>query len=67
MIVASPARSETHPYKAYGHSLIVDPWGQVEDELDENEGILVKDIDLTKVDQVREEIPVLKHRKPALY
>jgi predicted amidohydrolase len=67
LAIASPARSKVLDYKAYGHSLVVDPWGQIEDELDQNEGILVVDIDMKKLEQVRQEIPVLKHRRTQLY
>lgn len=67
LAIASPARSQVLGYKAYGHSLIVDPWGRIEAELDEKEGILVVETDPEKQASVRREIPVLKHRKPALY
>ncbi len=67
LAIASPARSDGLDYKAYGHSLVVDPWGQIENELDEKEGVLVVEIDMKKIEQVRQEIPVLKHRRTQLY
>ena len=65
--IASPARSKELKYKAYGHSLVVDPWGKIIDELDEKESILMVEIDPNIVDNVRGELPVLKHRKPIVY
>lgn len=67
LAIASPARSEVLNYKAYGHSLVVDPWGKIIQELDEKEGILVVDINKNKLKKVRNELPVLQHRKPKIY
>lgn len=48
----------------YGHSLIVDPWGTVIAEMDdESEGYIVADCDIEKLNEIREKLPVLKHRK----
>lgn len=65
--INSPARSKELIYKAYGHSLIVNPWGEIIDELEEKEDILVVEIDPEMVDNIRNEIPVLKHRKATVY
>lgn len=53
VILCSPARDEKGSYVAYGHSVIVSPWGRVIGQLDEKEGILVADIDLKECDSVR--------------
>lgn len=63
----SPARDETGPYTAYGNSCIVDPWGEFEAHGDETESIIYGEIDLEKVDAVREQLPLLKHRRGELY
>ena len=42
----SPARDETASYRAYGHSILADPWGSIAAELDEKEGILYRQVDL---------------------
>lgn len=49
--------------ETYGHSLIVDPWGNVLDELKSGSGFALADIDLHKQQQIREQFPVLSHRK----
>ncbi len=53
-------------YKAYGHSLIVSPWGRVLDELDEHPGIVVQDLDENEF-AIREQIPILKQKRTDLY
>jgi len=47
----------------YGHSLIVDPWGQVLVELDEAPQLAFADIDLARIAEVRSRIPVIEHRR----
>lgn len=64
---AAPARDTEASYVAYGHSMIVDPWGKVMQELDEKEGKILAEIDLARLNQVREEFPLLKHRRTDLY
>lgn len=47
----------------YGHSLIVDPWGIVQVSLPEGEGVIVADIDLDYLHQIRKNIPVGEHQR----
>lgn len=63
----SPARNENYSYIAYGNSLIADPWGNITGRLDEKEGILIQDIDLEYIKDIRESLPLLKHRREDLY
>lgn len=53
VLLCSPARDEKASYVAYGHSMIVSPWGRVMGELDEKEGVLMGDIDLSECASVR--------------
>ena len=62
----SPARDMDGVYQAYGNSCVADPWGQFAAHMDEKEGILYCDIDLEKVESVREQLPLLKHRRPGI-
>jgi predicted amidohydrolase len=50
-----------------GHSMIVDPWGVVIAEADEDEGLLTAEIELDDVDRVRRAIPVFEDRRPDAY
>lgn len=47
----------------YGHSMIIDPWGTVVAEASDCEGVIVADIDGELLDQTRERLPSLRHRR----
>jgi len=51
----------------FGHSMIIDPWGEIVAEAGEEETILTAEIDLELVEDVRRRIPVFEDRRPALY
>ena len=67
MLGTSPARNPHTSYVAYGHSLAVNPWGQVIAQLEEKPGILMADLDFTQIEEVREAIPIWKQRRKDLY
>ena len=48
----------------YGHSLVVDPWGEVLADGGESNGLIFADIELERIAEVRSRIPVLAHRRP---
>lgn len=49
----------------YGHSLVVDPWGEVLLDMGERAGLGFADLDMKQVAAVRERIPALDHRRPS--
>lgn len=51
----------------FGHSIVLDPWGETIAEAGEEETIIYADIDLSLVDAVRSKIPVFEDRRPAIY
>lgn len=51
----------------FGHSLVIDPWGNILVEGDESEAILRATIDLAQVDKVRSTIPIFEDRRPSIY
>lgn len=51
----------------FGHSLVIDPWGEIIAEAGEEETIVRAEIDLSLVDAVRTKIPVFEDRRPSLY
>lgn len=63
----SPARDREASYVAYGHSMIVDPWGVVIHQLEDFEGVLISEIDLEMVKEVREQLPVMSAKRRDLY
>ncbi|MFN7250328.1 MAG: carbon-nitrogen family hydrolase [Anaerobacillus sp.] len=50
-----------------GHSMIIDPWGEILAEAEKQPTQLTASIDLTKVRQVREQIPIFADRRPEFY
>lgn len=58
-----PWGSERAQRTAYGHSMIVDPWGRVLAEAPDGVGVTFCDVDLDEVRRVREVLPVLGARR----
>jgi len=50
--------------QTFGHSLAVDPWGEVLLDMGEEGGVGFADIDLKRILDVRGRIPALNHRRP---
>lgn len=63
--VIAPAQSGTHAdgRRTYGHSLVIDPWGEVLLDMGEEEGLACVDIDLARLEDVRTRLPSLRHRR----
>jgi deaminated glutathione amidase len=61
--VFAPAMCGEHPGNrtTYGHSLIVDPWGDVLADGGDHPGIVYADVDPARVDYVRTMLPCLEH------
>ena len=51
----------------FGHSTIVNPWGECLLEGDESEALLTATLDLGAVQEARSKFPVLRDRRPAVY
>lgn len=76
VVTASPARSEEddndddkkYPhYTAWGHSTVVSPWGDVIATTDEKECVVIADLDLNRLAEVRSAIPIGNQRRTDLY
>jgi predicted amidohydrolase len=64
--IFAPAMCGDHPgnRQSYGHSLIIDPWGEILAEAGEEPQIIYADIDPSRVARVRGMIPSLEHDRP---
>ncbi|MDP4085726.1 MAG: carbon-nitrogen family hydrolase [Bacillota bacterium] len=51
----------------FGHSMIIDPWGEIIAEAEETEQILFGEIDLNDVEKIRKQIPVFEDRRAEFY
>lgn len=63
--VLAAAQGGRHPNgrRTWGHSMLVDPWGEIKAVLPEGKGIVMGEIDPMYIRQVRESLPALRHRK----
>lgn len=64
---ASPARNLESTYHAYGYSKIVDPWGTPLAETGMKEGIISARILPERQVEVRQQLPLLRHRREDIY
>ncbi|MEO7409998.1 MAG: carbon-nitrogen hydrolase family protein [Sphingomicrobium sp.] len=66
LFVLAAAQSGQHDdgRATFGHSLTVDPWGDVLVDGGDGEKLLFAEIDLDRIAEVRLRIPVLSHRRP---
>jgi predicted amidohydrolase len=66
-MVACNAAGEAGGTTYGGNSMVVDPWGKILTSAGEEPTLLTVEIDLDRVDTVRETIPVFQDRRPDLY
>ncbi|MFQ5658884.1 MAG: carbon-nitrogen hydrolase family protein [Gammaproteobacteria bacterium] len=63
--VIAPNQGGQHTEKRFtwGHSMIIDPWGEVLGSLEKGPGIVCADLDLGRQQELRASFPVLQHKK----
>ena len=68
--VLAPAQTGVHPEehgkgrRTHGHSLAVNPWGEVMVDAGTDPGVTFVDLDLSEVDKARGRVPSLTHDRP---
>ena len=66
-IVACNRTGKDEEYHFFGHSTIIDPWGEIVIEAGEGEMLLTATVDMDMVTAVRERIPIFADRRPEVY
>ncbi len=63
--ILAAAQGGRHPAgrRTWGHSMLIDPWGQIRSVCVEGEGLAIGDIDTKLLFSIREKLPALKHRR----
>jgi nitrilase len=63
--VLASAQGGTHPSGrvTWGHSMVIDPWGKVLDQVATGPGVAIADFDPAHLAAIRESLPALKHRR----
>ena len=67
LVAASAARYDGFSYECWGHSMVVDPFGMPVAAADEKEQLLLADIDLNRIAEVRAQLPTFLHLREELY
>jgi predicted amidohydrolase len=62
--VLAPAQGGRHENgrATFGHSVLLDPWGETVAQIDDGPGVIVGDVDPGRIAQVRASLPALTHR-----
>ena len=64
VVAAAQAGLHEDGRETYGHSLVVDPWGEVELDMGEGAGVGFATIDPARIAEVRSRLPAIAHRRP---
>jgi predicted amidohydrolase len=67
ILAVSQARAAGSAYEVYGHSMVVDPWGEVIAEAAQEEAILYAELNAGVLENTRKRLPLLSQRRPELY
>ena len=66
-IGVAPALNKEANYHSYGHSIAVNPWGEVIEQAGFEEDMKIIAVDLNEIRRIRNELPILKNRRTDLY
>ena len=64
VVAAAQVGSHEDGRQTFGHSLVVDPWGDVLLDMGDQPGVGFAEIDLSRISEVRSRLPALTHRRP---
>jgi len=63
VIAAAQGGTHENGRRTWGHSMVVDPWGEVLAVRPEGEGVVLADVEARKIESVRQQLPALAHRR----
>lgn len=63
VIASAQGGSHENGRQTWGQSMVIDPWGVVLDQRANGAGVVVADIDMSRLRQVRQQLPALQHRR----
>ena len=67
VVGTAPARDTDSSYVSWSHSIITDPWGNTISRMGDKTELRITETDLALCDEVREQIPVLRHLREDVY
>lgn len=63
VLAAAQGGQHVNGRRTWGHSILIDPWGEIKAVLAEGEGVVIGDIEAHHMKNVRDSLPALKHRR----
>ena len=62
VLAAAQGGKHENGRRTWGHSILIDPWGEIIDVRDEGAGVVAGNIERTRIDEVRQSLPAWRHR-----
>ena len=62
VIASNQGGQNTENRRTWGHSMIIDPWGNILAELEEGPGVACAELDMERLESLRSSFPALDHR-----
>ncbi len=62
VIASNQCGNNTDNRRTWGHSMIIDPWGDILCSMEHEPGVACADIDLSRLEELRHSFPALEHR-----
>lgn len=63
VLAAAQGGKHVNGRRTWGHSMLIDPWGEIKAILDQGEGMVIGAVEKARLEEVRLALPALKHRK----
>ena len=62
VLAAAQGGSHENGRRTWGHSMLIDPWGEIVAVLEEGPGVVAGEIDRARIEEVRRSLPAWRHR-----
>ncbi|MEM5364594.1 carbon-nitrogen hydrolase family protein [Paraburkholderia azotifigens] len=62
VLAAAQGGKHENGRRTWGHSMLIDPWGEIIDVRDEGAGVVAGNIERSRIDEVRQSLPAWRHR-----
>ena len=62
VIASNQGGQNTENRRTWGHSMIIDPWGNILASVEEGPGVACAELDMEKLQSLRSSFPALEHR-----
>ncbi|WP_343656447.1 carbon-nitrogen hydrolase family protein [Paraburkholderia caribensis] len=62
VLAAAQGGKHENGRRTWGHTMLIDPWGEIIDVRDEGAGVVAGNIERSRIDEVRQSLPAWRHR-----